>query len=132
MIGSLASGGSFAPGGMLTVTGNGMHGVPSGILFQGTFTSGTWVVTPTPVGNLFTFIGTLIGTGAFSGTPASTVQSSKLISGPNPFAPGGSGRAPAAPGSLSAGVVPEPGTLALMGTGILGIAAGIRRKLLKN
>src|SRR5215831_13798989 len=45
MSGSLAAGGTFAPGGMLTVTGNGMHGVPSGILFQGTFTTGTWVVT---------------------------------------------------------------------------------------
>ena len=133
MSGSLAAGGTFAPGGILTVTGNGTHGVPSGILFQGTFTTGTWVVTSIPhVGNLFTFIGTLIGTGAFSGMPASTVQSSKLIGGPNPFAPGGSGTALSSGGHVSTGVVPEPGTLALMGTGILGIGAAIRRKIPKN
>jgi|SRR5215472_4978078 len=130
--GSLATGGSFAPGGMLTVMGNGMNGVPSGILFQGTFTTGTWVVTSIPlVGNLFTFIGTVSGTGAFSGEPGSISQSSFLVSG-NPFAPGGNGRVASPGGSATVGVIPEPGTLALMGTGILGIGAGIRWKLPKN
>jgi len=130
MSGSLAAGGTFAPGGMLTVTGNGMHGVPSGILFQGTFTTGTWVVTSIPhVGNLFTFVGTFIGTGAFSGT-GSTSQSSFLVSG-NPFAPGGSGRVASPGGHATVGVIPEPGTLALIGTGMLGIGTVIRRKLLK-
>jgi hypothetical protein len=120
---------------MLTVTGNGMHGVPTGILFQGTFTSATWIViSPTSTLHHFIFHGILIGTGKFSGMPAITVQSTSLIMGPNPFGPSGTGRVPSNGGTVTTGVtvIPEPGTLALMGTGILGIGAGIRRKLPKN
>ena len=132
--GSLQFGAMFGAGGMLTITGNGMNGVPTGVLYQGTFTSATWIVTPIPhLGNFFTFVGSIAGTGISAGTAAATVQFTDLIRGANPFAPGGSGKAVSSGGSITAGVVPEPGTLSLMGTGILGIAAGIRRrKLLKT
>ena len=131
--GSLATGGTFGAGGMLTITGNGTNGVPSGTLFQGTFSSGTWTVNPLPVGNdALSFTGTLKGTGSFSDIPAFTIHSSKIVHG-NPFAGVGAGSVAWASGNTTVGVVPEPGTLSLMGTGILGIAAGIRRrKLLKT
>ncbi len=128
--GSLEHGGMFAPGGMLTVTGSGTGGVPSGVLYQGTFTSAHWIVVPVGTGNFFTFVGTLAGTGASTGTSATTLRFTDLIFGANPFRPGGSGRAASSGGSHAAGMVPEPRTLSLMGTGILGIGAGIRRRKL--
>jgi hypothetical protein len=126
--GSLATGGTFGAGGSLTIMGNGKNGVPSGTLFQGTFTSATWTVTALPGGNnVFSFSGTLQGTGSFSG-PAFTIQGSKIVHG-NPFASGGSGSVRWASGDTTVGAVPEPGSLALMGTGILGIGGVVRRKL---
>ncbi len=130
--GLLAAGGTFGAGGSLTVMGNGMNGVPNGVLFQGTFTSATWTVNPLPGGNeVFSFTGTLKGTGAFSGMPAFTIQGSKIVHG-NPFAMGGSGSVRWASGDTTVGTVPEPGTLSLLGTGILGIAAMLRKKVLRT
>ena len=127
--GSLATGGTFAAGGMLTVTGNGKNGVPSGVLFQGTFTSATWTVTSLGNGKtVFSFQGAVQGTGAFAGVAAFTVQGSKIVHG-NPFATGGSGSVKWASGDTTAGGVPEPGTLSLVGTGVLGLAGLVPRKL---
>src|SRR5262249_37985356 len=40
--GNAQNGGTLAPGGTFTITGNGTNGVPSGVLFSGTFTSASW------------------------------------------------------------------------------------------
>lgn len=126
--GSLAAGATFGAGGSISIVGNGKNGVPSGTLFQGTFTSGTWTVTALPGGNnVFSFNGTIQGTGASSGA-AFAIQGSKIVHG-NPFAAGGSGSVQWASGDTTTGTVPEPGTLALMGGGILGMGGVFRRKL---
>jgi hypothetical protein len=44
--GSLTMGGTFAAGGMLTINGNGTNGIPSGVLFTGTFSAPiSWTLT---------------------------------------------------------------------------------------
>ena len=43
--GSLANGGTFAAGGMFTVDGDGANGIPTGVLFSGSFSgTSTWVL----------------------------------------------------------------------------------------
>jgi hypothetical protein len=115
--GSLANGGSFG-GGTITITSNG-DGLPSGTLFTSTFTSATWTMVGTnPDGtheyllqanlaNGFTFqTAVTTGKGFFSGE-------AQLLSGD----------------TNTSSIVPEPGTLGLLGTGLLGIGGVLRRKL---
>jgi PEP-CTERM motif-containing protein len=115
--GSLLNGGTFASG-TITITGNGTGGVSSGTLFQGTFTSATWTLQQTlPDGthnyvfmanfsNGFT-MQTVVSTGhGYMGGEASISSGDTTVNS----------------------VVPEPGTLGLLGTGMVGIAGVLRRK----
>src|ERR1700686_4126798 len=124
--GSLANSATFGAGGTFTITGNGMNGAPSGVIFTGTFTSATWtLVTIASSGtHFYTFTGALAGTTASGyATVGATVQLT-LNTGKGFF--NGSE-------SLSSGdtniVVPEPGSLGLLGTGLIALAGVIRRKL---
>jgi len=121
--GSLATGGTFGAGGSFTITGNGSGGVGSGVLFTGTFTSATWSVNSSNGITAFSLSGFVKGS---TGNLAFTVQTSDLVGG-NPFA-GGSASVSWASGNTV--VVPEPGTLGLLGTGLVGLLGTFRRKLL--
>jgi PEP-CTERM motif len=116
--GSLANGGTFGAG-SITITSNGKDGLPSGTLFTSTFSSATWKLIGTlPDGtheytlqanltNGFTFqTAVTTGKGFFSGD-------AQLLSGD----------------TNTSSIVPEPGTLGLLGTGLLGIGGVLRRKL---
>jgi hypothetical protein len=126
--GSLSGDATFAGGGSFTITGNGVDGIPSGVIFSGTF-SGPVTLTGTELANdtwSYTLSGPIKGklyTG-FS-TVASTVQL-VFSTHKGPLANGGSA-------TISSGdsfvVVPEPGTLSLFGTGLIGLAGLVRRKL---
>ncbi len=119
--GDIMNGGTMAPGGTFTITGNGTNGVPNGVIFSGTFTnSPTWTLTTEANGtHSYTLMGAIAGGGQVGATVQLTVNVGKGLFG-------GSADLSSGETNLS---VPEPGTLGLLGTGLLGIGGLMRRKL---
>jgi len=127
--GSLQMGGTFASGGSFTITGNGSNGLPNGTIFSGSFSGPvTWTLVTlangthnyTLTGNLS---GVLTGSGASNGvTVQLTVNTGKgFFNGSVGLSSGDT--------NVSSGLVtPEPGTLGLLGTGLVGVAGLMRRK----
>jgi hypothetical protein len=110
----------FAPGGTFMITGNGTNGVPNGTIFMGTFTSAEWDLTTLADGShVYTLKGGLVdSSGRVAGTAQLSVNTGKaFFSGSVDLSSGDT--------TLS---VPEPGTLGLLGTGLVGIAGVMRRK----
>jgi len=124
--GSLQKGGTFAGvGSSFTVIGNGSNGVPNGTLFTGSFSGPvTWTMVKLANGtHNYTLTGTISGwTGSGAPTQGATVQLT-INTGKGFF----SGRTRISSGDTSI-VVPEPGSLGLLGTGLLGLAGLVRRK----
>jgi hypothetical protein len=128
--GSLQMGGTFAAGGSFTITGNGSNGIPNGTIFTGTFSGpATWAMVNLANGtHSYTLTGVVAGT-LGSGFHADLVTVQLTINtGRKHF----NGRTHVSSGDTNVStnvVVPEPGSLSLLGTGLLGLAGIIRRKL---
>ena len=114
-------GGTLAPGGSFQIVGNGTSGVPNGVIFSGTFSSANWDLTTLANGtHVYTLTGGLVSP---SGQVAATIQLTVNV-GKGFF----NGSADLSSGNTNLSV-PEPGTLSLFGTGLIGLAGILRHKL---
>jgi len=122
--GSLQTGGTFGPGGTFTITGNGTDGLPNGTIFSGSFTNVTWTLVTLANGtHNYTLTGVVTGSLGGYSTNGVTVQLT-INTGKGFF----NGSTTISSGDTSV-LVPEPGTLSLLGTSLIGLAGVIRRKI---
>jgi len=118
--GDVMNGGTIGAGGTFTITGNGsVMGVPNGVIFTGTFVSGTW--THSTVTNAYTLVADITGAGG-----AATITEITLSGTLSP-----NGTITAGSGDITLVPVPEPGTLGLLGTGLVGIGGLLRKRFLR-
>ena len=126
--GSLQMGGTLAAGGAFNITGNGTSGIPNGLIFRGTFTGPlTWTLVTLSNGtHNYTLTGSLVGIWQTGTTVNGATVQLTINTGRGFF----NGKTNISSGDTNiVTTVPEPGTLGLLGTGLIGVASIVRLKL---
>jgi len=126
LTGTIAGGGTFDPtGSTFIVTGKGSYGQPKGTIFSGTFVGPIdWtLVSQTHQKVTYTLTGSLSGQ-LYTGRTVTGSTTQTIVSSVGQIK-GGVGHITFGSTHLN---TPEPGTLGLLGTGLLGIAGAFRRK----
>ena len=127
--GNLTTGGTFTgAGSSFIITGNGSPGVPNGVIFSGTFSGALTWVEDTNCGTdgsvCYTLYGSITGIWYTGQTANGATVQLTFNAGKNGF----TGSVPLASGDTVIGVVPEPGTLGLLGTGLAALTGLARKK----
>lgn len=131
--GSPQTGGTFAAGGSFVITGNGTDGIPNGVIFNGTFSGPvTWTLITLANGtHNYTLTGALAGTW-FTGQSVNGATVQLTVNTGKGFFNGSttlsSGDTNISGVGLREIVTPEPESISLLGTGLIGLAGILRRK----
>jgi hypothetical protein len=120
--GTLQAGATFLSGGSIEIDGNGLNGLPFGVIFSGTFTSASWTLTSSGGINSYAFIGYI--TGSTGGYPTFGMTDFTVSTGTSLF----SGSVAITSGDTLVTVVPEPSSLCLVATGLVGLAGRVHQK----